>query len=307
MFVLPKTSSRREAAVRLRRSGMSLSQIADELGAAKSSASVWVRGIPRGGELPPGGHPMPPLVALPVWSSGVVRCCSRCRTTLPDVCFNRHRSERQWWCRKCFKTYFRERQSEHLAQVKRAKTLRRQATRAALLRHLESNPCADCGEVDPVVLECDHIGVKTAEISRLVQSGAPVERLKQELTQCDVVCANCHRRRTSLRAGWIKARPHWREVLCRDGAVSRNLRFIYEHLEGAGCADCGLIDLSVLEFDHVGPKRGMVALMSRNGVSLATLADEVANCEVRCANCHRRRTAERAAACRPASTLRGPP
>ncbi len=48
----------------------------------------------------------------------------------------------------------------------------------------------------------------------------------------------------------------------------------------------------VLEFDHVGVKRGQISKMAWN-VSLATLEQELANCEIRCCNCHRRVTHER--------------
>jgi hypothetical protein len=50
----------------------------------------------------------------------------------------------------------------------------------------------------------------------------------------------------------------------------------------------------VLEFDHVGVKRGQISTMVFN-VSLATLDREIAECEVRCCNCHRRVTADRRA------------
>jgi hypothetical protein len=45
-----------------------------------------------------------------------------------------------------------------------------------------------------------------------------------------------------------------------------------------------------LEFDHVrGTKRGNIARMLGNH-SWAVIAAEIDNCEVRCANCHRRKT-----------------
>jgi hypothetical protein len=57
------------------------------------------------------------------------------------------------------------------------------------------------------------------------------------------------------------------------------------------CLDCHTTDLAVLEFDHVrGEKIADISLLVRNGHSLARLQAEIAKCEVRCANCHRRRT-----------------
>jgi len=47
----------------------------------------------------------------------------------------------------------------------------------------------------------------------------------------------------------------------------------------------------VLEFDHVLPgKTANVVALARRGVAEARVAEEIALCEVRCANCHRRRT-----------------
>lgn len=66
--------------------------------------------------------------------------------------------------------------------------------------------CQDCGENDPVVLEFDHRdGRETKNASsplRLAHYGASWEKIKQEIALCDVVCANCHTRRTAQRAGW---------------------------------------------------------------------------------------------------------
>lgn len=60
---------------------------------------------------------------------------------------------------------------------------------------------------------------------------------------------------------------------------------------GLRCIDCGEDDPCVLEFDHVrGQKTCAVSVMVGSGWSLSRIMEEVAKCEVRCANCHRRRT-----------------
>ena len=61
-----------------------------------------------------------------------------------------------------------------------------------------------------------------------------------------------------------------------------------------GCTDCGYNSNSAaLDFDHVrGTKRFGIALATR-GHSWATIEQEIAKCEVVCANCHRVRTERR--------------
>lgn len=69
--------------------------------------------------------------------------------------------------------------------------------------YLLVHPCVDCGEGDPVVLDFDHLRDKTQNISTLLQRRHKAA-LKSEVEKCEVVCANCHRRRTSQRQGWNK-------------------------------------------------------------------------------------------------------
>ena len=76
--------------------------------------------------------------------------------------------------------------------------------------------------------------------------------------------------------------------------VARNFAHILDVLRRHPCVDCGERDTVVLEFDHVGTKRAAVTQLAWHGCSLATIDKEVRECEVRCANCHRRITAMRA-------------
>jgi hypothetical protein len=64
--------------------------------------------------------------------------------------------------------------------------------------------CVDCGASfpdHPEVYDFDHArGTKKAGIGKMLQSSWRV--LAKELKKCDLVCSNCHRIRTALRAGW---------------------------------------------------------------------------------------------------------
>lgn len=65
------------------------------------------------------------------------------------------------------------------------------------------------------------------------------------------------------------------------------------HLAAHPCVDCGETDPIVLEFDHVRAKRRDVSVMVAAGYPCATIEAEIAKCQVRCGNCHRRKTHER--------------
>ena len=77
----------------------------------------------------------------------------------------------------------------------------------------------------------------------------------------------------------------------KDVYLERNRKFVFESLKGKSCADCGEDDIIVLEHDHLEDKRDSVSKMVNNKLSLETIQKEIDKCEVRCANCHRRKTA----------------
>jgi transposase-like protein len=292
-----KDAERREARRLRSELGWSVARIAGELGVAKSSVSVWVRDIgPRSSsrgapERPPGALP---VHSLRIWRSGRLRRCGRCRLELPLESFNRLGDGLQWWCRTCFAAYFRVRGDLHRNQSKAAKKARIRLLRAHVLDYLREHPCVDCGESDPVVLEFDHIGQKTAALAALVSAGAPLTAIEAEIARCEVVCASCHRRRTAERAGWRRADPDTATRPYATASIARNFAHLHSILERTACLDCGESDPLVLEFDHVRDKRNAVTRLAWHGCSLATIDAEIRKCEIRCANCHRRATASRA-------------
>lgn len=74
----------------------------------------------------------------------------------------------------------------------------------------------------------------------------------------------------------------------RCGETKRVIEYLREH----PCVDCGETDIVVLEFDHVrGEKRFCISEMMAYSYPWSSVLAEIEKCEVRCANCHRRRTA----------------
>ena len=66
------------------------------------------------------------------------------------------------------------------------------------IQEFKSNKsCADCKENYPYwILEFDHLGNKEFNISRYKTHTASLNKVKEEIQKCEVVCSNCHKNRT---------------------------------------------------------------------------------------------------------------
>lgn len=84
-------------------------------------------------------------------------------------------------------------------------------------------------------------------------------------------------------------------ALTRNALVNaENKQKLYAYLSDHPCVDCGQTDIRVLEFDHVrGNKSASITELLKKAASWKAIENEIAKCEVRCANCHRIKTSER--------------
>ena len=69
---------------------------------------------------------------------------------------------------------------------------------------------------------------------------------------------------------------------------------VYGYLLEHPCVDCGEPDPVVLDFDHVRGDKVMpiTKCIGQHNWSWKRLQTEIAKCDVRCSNCHRRKTAK---------------
>jgi hypothetical protein len=131
-------------------------------------------------------------------------------------------------------------------------------------------------------LERFNAGVRSGDFGRMAAAFAPDARMHRVF--------NAYRR------------EHYR--MNRDAYIQRNSRVLLarrrkwvqrlcEYLLAHPCVDCGEADPIVLEFDHVdrATKLQTVGFLAGRGYPWTTVEVELTKCDVRCANCHRRRTA----------------
>lgn len=137
--------------------------------------------------------------------------CSRCSRVKPTAQFAWRRiaqGQHDSYCRDCRAAYKKEHYAANRQRyLENASALRSRvfAERwAYLAEYLRSHPCVDCGENDPLVLEFDHLADKEFGISAgLAQKSWGA--LRREMGKCEVVCANCHRRRSAAQHGYLRA------------------------------------------------------------------------------------------------------
>ena len=76
--------------------------------------------------------------------------------------------------------------------------------------------------------------------------------------------------------------------------VNINRQYLYDYVKKCSCIDCGVTNPVVLEFDHRDgdEKVHHISKMIHDGYSWANILKEIDKCDVRCANCHRIKTAK---------------
>jgi hypothetical protein len=139
------------------------------------------------------------------------RKCYRCGELKPVDEFawrRKGRGQRDSFCRPCRSAYGKEHYAANRQRyIDQARIVRQrlalERTRY-LLDYFVVHPCVDCGERDPVVLEFDHLRDKRFAISSQLH-GRNWQTILDEIEKCEVVCANCHRRRTARRRGALRA------------------------------------------------------------------------------------------------------
>ncbi len=154
----------------------------------------------------------PPLTRIRQITPDGLQVCCTCKESLPIEMFsfrNKDKNIRHSRCKKCDKKYrhihYLKYRNYYIEKGMRRYKKERSARQLFIFEYLKTHPCIDCGELDPLVLEFDHvIGKKEFDISYLINAGYALQRLLDEIEKCVVRCANCHRRKTAKSFSYYK-------------------------------------------------------------------------------------------------------
>lgn len=108
-------------------------------------------------------------------------------------------------CRSCQAAYRKDHYEKNKAKYINKAKIWSLSQRQKVIDYLKDHPCVVCGENDVVVLEFDHRDPSQKSFNMSKKIGVVSwEVLLEEMNKCDVLCANCHRRRTASQFNWYK-------------------------------------------------------------------------------------------------------
>ena len=128
------------------------------------------------------------------------KACCKCKVVKPYEAFGPNKSRPDGVrrrCKDCRKANRNTPTGREIQNRQRRRVVRR--NQLYILVYQAQNPCIDCGEADPRCLEFHHIdpSTKKANVSKMIQTCASLKAIKHEITKCQVLCSNCHRKKTS--------------------------------------------------------------------------------------------------------------
>lgn len=126
----------------------------------------------------------------------------------------------------------------------------------------------------------------------------PYDEFGKNKSRYDGYHSSCKKCRNKYQKEWYEKNKTLHKQRMKISKAKRREFFrniILEYKLSHPCVDCGEDDPDVLEFDHISNDKSFnIGACARESImSEQILVNEIAKCQVRCANCHRKITALR--------------
>lgn len=140
-----------------------------------------------------------------------VKVCYQCKKELEIISFSKKKTNKDGLssnCKECNKincrAHYAINKKTQIKQILASRKNRKIKRCLELIEYFKNNPCKDCGETDPLVLEFDHRipSEKSFNISDALGKLTAWALIQKEMVKCDVRCSNCHKRKTAKDQNW---------------------------------------------------------------------------------------------------------
>ncbi len=142
-----------------------------------------------------------------------MKTCSSCNKEYREEYFSykiKSNQTRQSQCKFCtrirIRNHYDKNREYYLLKARKRNLGVRSEVQEYVAKYLMLHPCVDCREKDILVLEFDHKGNKFKDVSEMVSGYYSLDKVINEISKCEVRCANCHRRKTNLQFGWNRSK-----------------------------------------------------------------------------------------------------
>lgn len=136
-----------------------------------------------------------------------MKFCSSCSTEKKVTEFGLKNKEKKIYqskCKACQREYAKLHYGNNISYYKekalRHNKINTETNKQKIIEYLECHPCVDCGETDLDVLEFDH-NERQPEYRVTTLLNWSWKRIEQEISECQIRCANCHLKRTRKQLG----------------------------------------------------------------------------------------------------------
>lgn len=127
--------------------------------------------------------------------------CRNCSQEKNEDQFSIVRKKRSNLCYECKRTYDNKYYANNKEKIAPFKVIRNSERTKILkwkiLNFLRENGCLNCSENDPIVLDFDHLRDKEYNVSDMVRLGYSWNKISKEISKCQILCSNCHRKKTA--------------------------------------------------------------------------------------------------------------
>ena len=134
--------------------------------------------------------------------------------------------------------------------------------------------------------------LKTCVLCKQEKELTEFNKNKCKKDNLNTLCRECSKKHSKkyYKENFEKHKGVTKERRDRNRDINRNKLISYLLIHP--CIDCGETDPIVLQFDHQKDKSFNISQKVCNGYSWKIITDEIKKCEVRCANCHLKKTAK---------------
>lgn len=136
------------------------------------------------------------------------KICNVCKIEKQIIFFNLRRDgnteKPKYRCKECELKYIQKYNKVHIKDTRHRNRKRKDKLKIWFNEKFKNKPCKDCnGIFPPCCMDFDHLDgqIKSRTLATLVGEGYSKEKILEEVSKCDLICANCHRIRTRSR-GW---------------------------------------------------------------------------------------------------------